>query len=252
MADELERLGVETAYLLGQDAALSDQVADDVEDLGIAVERVGGAERFETAALVMDRIVVLGGEVDDAILALGGGRTAHNDFVDALAAGNLAAAARAPIVLSGPDEVPAVTAAALDRHLDDGATVYISGGTAAVGGRAEQQLDEAGYAVDRLAGDERYATGAEVTREAVAQGAGLTTVLLATGEAFADPLTAAPAAHRLGGVMVLVHPDDLGSSEATRTFLTDNADAIEQVLVTGGNDVIDDRVVDQVREALGG
>jgi putative cell wall-binding protein len=250
VADEIERLGASTAYLLGGTAALSEEVADDLEAMDVTVERVGGAERFETAALVMDEVVDLGGDVDDAIVALGGGRTPKGDFPDALAAGNLAAAARAPIVLVGPDEVPDVTAEALARHLSDGDTVYVTGGTAAVGEAPEQALTDDGYDVQRLAGAERYATGAAVTREALAQGAGLGTVVLATGQSFADPLTAAPAARQLGGVMLLVDPADLDASDATRTLLEENRAAIETVLVTGGPATIADDVVEQVRAAL--
>jgi len=252
VAGELDRLGVETAYLMGGTAALSPQVAADVEARGITVERIGGAERFETAALIADRIVALGGPVSQAVISLGGGRTAENDWPDALAAGNLAAAGRAPVLLVGPNEVPEPTRAALDRLVAKGSALFITGGLEAVGGAPEGELRSSGYDTRRLAGGDRYATAAEVVAEAQRQGAGGDPIFLASGERFSDALVAGPAAHRLGGAMLLVHPEDLNDSGATRDYLSANRDAITQAIVVGGSTTVDDRVLDQVEATLEG
>lgn len=55
-ATEIARLGAETAVLLGGEAALSAQVATDLEAAGLTVERVDGLNRFDTAAKVAERI----------------------------------------------------------------------------------------------------------------------------------------------------------------------------------------------------
>jgi len=154
------------------------------------------------------------------------------------------------VVLVQPDTVPEVTKAALDRLLADGATVYISGGPDAVGGGTEQQLDDEGYATERLAGGDRYATAVAVTEEAIRQGAGINPTFLASGEIFQDALVAAPAAQRLGGVMVLVHPDDINQSTATRDFLANNAQEIDTVLITGNTDTVSDNVLGQVQTLI--
>ncbi len=250
IARELDRLGVEKAYLMGGTAALSAQVEQDVADLDIATQRIGGPERFATAALIADEIVRLGGPVSEAVISLGGGRTATGDWPDALAASNLAGAARAPILLVGPDEVPAPTRDALDRHLGAGAGLFITGGVEAVGPAPEQELEAAGYAVERLAGGERYATAAAVVAEAQERGAGTDPLYLASGDLFADALVAGPAAHRLGGVMLLVQPDDLGQSAATEEYLRANRGELSEVVVVGGS--VADRVLDQVREVVEG
>ncbi len=252
VAGELDRLGVRTAYLMGGTAALSPEVAADIESRGITVERIGGAERFETAALIADEIVALGGPVSQAVISLGGGRTADGDWPDALAAGNLSAAGRAPVLLVGPGDVPAPTQAALDRLVADGSPLFITGGVEAVGPAPEAQLTASGYDVRRLAGGERYATAAAVVAEAQRQGAGGDPILLASGDRFSDALVAGPAAHRLGGAMLLVHPSDLDSSGATREYLEDNRDAITRAIVVGGASTVDDRVKDQIEAVLEG
>jgi|GEM_PF-797217 len=58
VADELERAVDEdgTVHLLGGEAALSEDVEEAVSDLGFAIERHGGADRFETAALIAQAV----------------------------------------------------------------------------------------------------------------------------------------------------------------------------------------------------
>lgn len=247
---ELERLGVDRVYLMGGVQALSEQVERDLQARGMLRTRVGGAERFATAALVAEQVVASGGPVEQAIVALGARPDGRDAWPDALAAGNLAATARAPILLATPDQLPEPSTTALARLLDDDAPVFVVGGERAVGSAPEQQLRDDGYAVARLAGADRYATAVAVVEEARQQGADVEPTVLASGQLFADALVAGPAAHRLGGVMLLVHPDDLDASPATRDFLGTNASAIDTALLVGGTATIAERVADQVQELI--
>lgn len=252
VAEELERLGAADVYLMGGTEALSPQVERDLEQAGVEHERIGGFERFETATRIADEIVSLGGPVDQVVLALGGRGGGLDAWPDALAAGNLAAAGRAPIVLTTPDDLPDVTSEALDRLVDDGESVFLAGGTEAIDEAQERSVADRGYDVTRLGGADRYGTAVAIVEEARRQGADADPLLLASGEIFADALVAGPAARRLGGSLLLVHPENLDSSAATGQFLEDNRDALDRVLVVGGSDTIADRVVDQVEEALVG
>ena len=248
VAAEIVRLGATTVYLMGGVAALSEQVAADVAALDVEVVRLGGLERFETAALIADHIVAVGGSVDDVIVALGARPDGLDAWPDAIAAGTLSRAARAPVILTAPDELPPVSAAAVERLLDDGATVYLAGGTDAVSNDVEVALGD--YTVQRLAGPDRYATAVAIVTEAIAHGASAATVVLATGATFADALVAGPAAGTLDGVLLLAAPDDLTTSQATADFLLANADQVDLVLIAGGEATISRRVEDQVREMI--
>ncbi len=252
VAEEIERLGATDTYLMGGVEALSPQVEGDLDDAGVEHERIGGFERFETAALIADEIVSLGGPVDQVVLALGGRGGGLDAWPDALAAGNLAAAGRAPIVLTTPDDLPEVTSEALDRLVGDGDRLFLAGGTEAIDAEQERSVADRGFAVTRLGGADRYGTAVAIVEEARRQGADADPLLLASGEIFADALVAAPAARRLGGSLLLVHPEDLDSSAATGQFLEDNRDRLDRVLVVGGSDTVADRVVDQVEESQTG
>ena len=252
VAAELDRLGVEDVVLVGGEAALSAQVAADVEALGMAVRRIGGRERFSTAGLVADAIVEIGGPVEEVIVALGIRPEGGDAWPDALAAGVLAAAARAPVLLTAPEAVPFPTDDALARLLDAGDPLLIAGGTAAVGTTAQDELLAAGYAPRRIAGATRYGTAAAMAEEAVARGATTDVVVLASGEEFAGALVGGPAAVRAGGILLLAQPEDLDFGTETRAFLEARRDAIDAVVLAGGTEILSEAVERDVRTIFAG
>ena len=251
VAAEIRRLGASQVVLLGGPAALAPQVETDLEELGVRTRRVRGPNRFATAAEIAREVVVRGGDVDRVVVALGD-RPDGDAWPDAIASGALSAAARAPILLSMPDAVPDETRAALEEQLDAGDRVWIAGGPAAVGPVAEGEIAAAGYDVVRLGGADRYATAVALVDEARAQGAGSDPLFLASGELFADALVAGPAARAMGGTLLLVDPDNLDDSAATRDWLAANADELGRVAVIGGPGTVSDEVVAQLQATLTG
>ena len=241
---------MQRVVLAGGTAALAEQVAIDLQALSLDVERLGGAERFSTAALIGDAVVAEGGAVQRAIVALGARPDDGDAWPDALAAGVLSAAGRAPVLLAVPDSAPEPTLAALDRLLEPGAEVLVAGGPAAVGDAVLAQLTAAGYAPRRLAGDDRYGTAVAIAEEARAAGADLDNVLLVSGEEFAAALIAGPAAAHAGSVMLLAHPETLANGPATADYLAEHAAEVGRVIVVGDSAAISDAVLDEVTAAL--
>jgi putative cell wall-binding protein len=96
---------------------------------GATVERIAGANRFETAAAVAD--ATFDGKIGAYIAS---GRA----FPDALAAGPIAASTAAPVLLSEPCSVPNALRVAAERLDQDRMTVV--GGTAAVCSAVEASL----------------------------------------------------------------------------------------------------------------
>jgi putative cell wall-binding protein len=82
--------------------------------------------------------------------------------------------------------------------------------------------------VDRLAGTDRFSTAVEVSEQAYPDGADV--VFLASGTGFADALSAAPAAARLGGPVLLTAPGALPKVVADEIERLDPA----RVVVVGG------------------
>lgn len=242
VAAEIERLGVGTVYLAGGESALSADVADALEEMGLSVTRLGGADRYATAAAIAAEVADRAGSerLDGAIIARG------DAFPDALAASALAATGPLPILLAAPAELPAVTAAALGDLVAPDATITLAGGVAALSADVADSVVDAGFDVDRRGGADRYATAVALTRAAVDRGADSDPLVVASGTAFPDALSAGVLAARLAGGILLVDPHDLDDSPASADLLA--ATPVSAVLVAGGPSAISHEVLTQIRE----
>ncbi|HVM51863.1 MAG TPA: cell wall-binding repeat-containing protein [Acidimicrobiales bacterium] len=210
-------------------AGLAAPTATGVEDF--TLDRVAGVDRYATAATAA--VFAFPEGADAAVLARG------DAFPDALAGSYLTGVLGAPILLTQPNQLPAVTADALD---DLGvATVYVLGGTGAISATVADEAGE-GRDVIRLAGPNRYATAAEVATSQAVEGIGdigdQRTAILASGEGFADALAAGPVAHA-ANLPILLTPSGALAAEAA-TALDDLA--IEHVVIVGGTAAVSDGV----------
>ena len=185
---ELERLNPSRIVIVGGSSVISSYVASLVGRFhtGGGVTRIAGADRYATAAGIAGAFAP---GVATAYVASGA------NWPDALAAVPHAARAGGPILLTQPNELPGATRNALTR-LKPG-RIIVLGGTSAISARVATALDayDTGGGVLRLAGADRYATAAAISRHHHPSGAPLSYV--ATGMNFPDALAAgAPAAIR--------------------------------------------------------
>ena len=206
VAVELERLGADTAFLVGGTGALAPQVARDVRALGITTRRVEGSSRHGTAVDVARRVG--GGDHRTAYLA-----HLRDGWPDALSVAGVAARRAADgdawPILGTEDTLPAETRAGLDEL---GITRVVPlGGTVAIPNGVLRQLRDLGIQIaDRLAGPTRYATSRAIAATDTPPNQTLT---IATGEKFPDGLAAGPWAARVGGALLLV-PSELDRSDS--------------------------------------
>jgi putative cell wall-binding protein len=124
--------------------------------------------------------------------------------------------------------------------------VFVLGGEAAVAGSV---IAEAGRVTSkaplRIAGVNRYATAVEVTRRAFPSGAEV--VYIATGLAFADALTVAPALQGGTAALLLTRPDQLPQLVADELIRL----APEQTYLLGGPAAISAPVAAEVQRLVG-
>lgn len=97
-------------------------------------------------------------------------------------------------------------------------------------------------AVDRLAGNDRYATSAAVSASFAAPG--VPVAYIANGDEFADALVAGPAAAKEGGVVLLVRRDELPSA------VSDELRRLQpkRIAILGGTSAVSAAVELQLRE----
>lgn len=250
VAERVKALGATTAVVLGGRQAVSDEVLAQLSEVGITTAtRIGGTDRFDTARLVAEQ---LGGET--AFVVRGSAADPLRGWPDAVSVSALAAFLEKPVLLVEQERVPAATAAALDGR--DALTVV--GGEDAVSSGVESQLAElaAGeegdaddVAVDRVAGDSRYATSAAVAALALRSGMELDGAYLATGTAFADALVAGPVAAADGRLLLLVDGDP-AEVEPTLALLDSRSDEVGEVVLVGGPAALSTQVEAAVRRLL--
>src|SRR4051794_24358340 len=135
-----------------------------------------------------------------------------SDWSHSLAAGPLAAAAHAPVLLTNTSSVPAATMGEIQRVLPPGGPVYLLGNTTVVSDDVRAALVANGFQVTRLGGATPAATARAVARR-VASLRTVSAVVEVSDGAFADALSASPMAVRKHAVILLTH----GSARAPET-----------------------------------
>lgn len=221
-------LGAESATVLGAVGAVPLATQLDTAAAGLALDRIAGGTRTDTAALTARAAFPDG--ASGAIVAT------SVRFPDALAAGALAAVADVPVLLTGPDRLDADAAAAVaDLEV---ATTTVVGGRDAVGPDVAADLPD----TSRLSGPDRYATGARVAEEVLARGGDPTTVVVATGRDYPDALAGAVVAGRGRHPLVLLDGRDAAGAAAAWAFLERHAPDIGRIIIMGGTAAVDDDV----------
>jgi putative cell wall-binding protein len=154
--------------------------------------RVAGSDRYATAAAVSQRHFA----PNVPVVYVATGRT----FPDALAAGAVAGIQGGPILLTEPATLPTTTRNELARLRPQ--RIVVLGGTSVVSASVASALGTyTAGSVTRVAGIDRYATAAAVSRATFAPG--VQAVFVAAGEGFPDALSAGPAAVKSRGPVLL-------------------------------------------------
>ncbi|WP_370325063.1 cell wall-binding repeat-containing protein [Euzebya sp.] len=166
-------------------------------------------------------------------------------FADALASGTLQG--DSPLLLTGPDELDDDVAAEIDRL--EATDVTILGGEAAIDADVEEDLEDLGLDVARLAGETRLATAVEVAEQAETPSTAIVARAFGAAgddtQAFADALAAGAWAAETGWPILLTQTDHLAVE--TEAFLTDGD--VDRVMLLGGEAAIGTDVEEAI-EAL--
>ncbi len=245
VATELDRLGVEQVVLLGGEGALGAQVEDDIAALGLAVERLAGGDRYQTAAMVADRMVAAGAAPWQVLLAEGADPDPMRGWPDALSAAAFGAVFRIPVLLTETDVLPPSTSDAITRL---GAyDIRVIGGAPAVSQAVLDELTAIGRYPYRIEGTSRFGTARAVADAATANGADPGRVYVATGSAFPDALAASAAVGATGGVLLLVDRTEGAGAADAIGFLSAHRGRLREVHILGGPDVVSTEIEEEIR-----
>lgn len=225
---EIEALSAHTIIILGGTAAVGEAVEEELEDMGLTVDRIKGANRYATAAAISERVAPYGSHV--AVIASG------MDYPDALAAASYAGRLSYPILLVEKGKVPEDTVAALE---DLGVTeTVLVGGSAVVSDAVKDNLPGA----VRVSGANRFATSVALAEHF---NPSVDNVFVASGRGFADAITGAALAARLNSGLLLV---DKTMPDAVSQYLASKE--VGLVYILGGTGAVSDGVRETIAEIV--
>ena len=179
---QIARLNPSYIKVVGGEAAVSEDVFDELLPLAPNVVRIAGADRYETSRLI----------VIDAFLARAHGDTAYIatglNFPDALSAASAAGSEQSPVLLvnglAGSVDKPTIDVLKLIGLTK----VYLAGGMSVLTSGIENSFDAEPTVTDviRFAGANRYDTSVKINNYVFPEGRAA--AFLATGTGFADAL----------------------------------------------------------------
>ncbi|MBT1035292.1 cell wall-binding repeat-containing protein [Canibacter sp. lx-45] len=208
--EELKRLKPGIVYVVGGRDVISATIENELKAAGYTVKRLDGADRYETN-MIVNSLVFYDEDYElvdlrDAVFATG------DNFPDALVAANFAASNYAPIVLIDGKLPNLNDFLNSDEIFTSQDRVYIAGGTSVVSEGIEESLKEVFSTVKRFAGADRYETAALIAENFVGYNADA--AFLATGENYADALTAVALAGSLRSPLFITQTGCLTAATA--------------------------------------
>ena len=235
-AEALESLTIASVVILGGEAAVGPLVEDELA-ADYDVQRIGGGDRYGTAAEIASFLDAHGG-IGPVLGDTGAILVSGENFADALTAGPLAYSGRLPILLTLPEQLPDVTAQALE-DLGIG-HVIILGGSAAVSESVEEEVAGGGVEITRFGGQRRTDTAA-LFADAVIDtwGYSASTTMIARGDDFPDALAAGPRGGSLEApILLTASPTSI--SEESRAWLRERCPDVDLVQAIGGTEAVTD------------
>ncbi len=199
--------------------------------------RLAGDDRFSTMEAVDDE----GFEKSDVVVL-----TAGSNFPDALAASGLAGTYNCPIVLTSSNALSAEASEEISRL--GASTVYIVGGENSVSAAAADTLKAMNLTVERIAGDDRYATALAVYNAGAgswgSSGKGTAkTAIIAAGGSFPDTLSAS--SYAWWSTTPIFLSSSSGLDAATQSAIEQGG--FNRILIVGGPNSVPTSVEDWAR-----
>lgn len=234
----MDDLGVRRVIVLGGTSAVSESVADELRASGRQVERIAGADRVETAALIAEQLFPDSSNPRPLVARARGAKTIDktSSFADALSGGVLAAQLRSPVLLTETAALSPATRDYLVEAEPDAKLAIVAGGTAAVSESTAAEIRSLGWEVERRSGVDRFETAIALNGFAGVTAADVSTVVLLDGtheKGWAPGFAAAglAAVRNADGLVASVLSDGDELPAATRSWLADTDTTRPPVLV---------------------
>lgn len=232
---ELKRLGVETVFITGGPGAVSVNVENTLKSSNIKVERIYGADRFETSVKIAEKL----GTVKKLVLATG------LNFPDALSISAIASNLGMPILLTEKNSMPDKVKQYVTNMQPE--KIYIIGGIGVIGDEVKNLFSGS----VRIGGNDRFETNTLVMQEFINE-LDFNSIYVAVGDGpsgdeFADALSGAVLASKASAPIVLSYKT---LPVGTGNFIKSKVKLATKVTALGGEGAVPSVVVDKIVEYI--
>lgn len=231
VTSELARLNTKKVFIIGGTGVVPQKVQDELSKYN--PERISGTDRYDTSVKVA-KYLIDNKKIDgsSAVIANGYG------YADALSVSSYAAVKGYPIILVNKDALPDTVSDYLKNLKIN--SCYVVGGTGVISDALTQKLPGT---VKRFAGQNRYDTNVAILSK-LAVDCDYTNVYVASGETYADAITASALAAKNNAPIILV--GSYAPNANTKNLIKTKYDNIDNFYVLGGNTVVKDNIIDQL------
>lgn len=237
----LETLKPENVYVIGGNASVSQSVREGLKK-DYKVTELGGQTRFETNIAVANYLVDKLGVKADNVMVVNG----KDGFSDALSAAPVAAAKEQVLLIVGKDASTADLAADFVKKHNSKVTVI---GTEGVVPAAVYNKLGASERVN--GGADRFDTNLKIMEHFKLNADSMYVANATDGQnGYADALVASALAGKNGAPLVLVDTKDSQGTKNAIKYIQDNKTDKTEVSTVGGNGVMPDEIVNEIKNAV--
>lgn len=224
---EITRLGAKKVILSGGLSSMSGAVESQLRSMGLSVERVAGKNRFETAAMVAQR--VKNKSNSNKVILINGEKDA-----DALTVSSLATQAGVPVLMTRANSLDPNAKAKINEWKPE--EVIVVGGNSSISEGVMRQINAKSKV--RISGRTRFDTALAIANKAYPDAK---TIFVSNGYNAVDSLSAGAVTGLAKASIILAEKNKLPASVVEK--LKGNKDLI----ILGGNNTIDANIENSIK-----
>ncbi|MDO9396450.1 MAG: cell wall-binding repeat-containing protein [Herbiconiux sp.] len=206
-----------------------------------ATDRIGGVDRYESSVLVSETAVA----APSSTVYIASGE----NFADALSVSAIAAARKAPLLLTSSASVSTRVSESVVRYRPT--DIVVIGGENTIKQTVLDQIHAAVPAatITRIGGVDRYAVSRSLITNAKFGAPASTSLFVASGQVFPDALSASPAAALMPAPVLLVNGSATHLAPEDVALIT--ARGVNRSFVFGGSDTLSSGIENDLRSTAG-
>lgn len=225
--NEIKRLNTTYVFICGGTGAVSQEIENQLNSMGIKTERLKGTDRYGTSVAIANKLGTSSGEL---MVANG------YDWSDALSASSIAAKIGTPIILTDKDVLPD----SLNSFISNTSftKTYILGDTDLISNTIASKLPNS----ERIVGSDKYERNINIIKRFQSE-LDSSSICVATGSDFPDALSGSAFAATLSSAIVLV---DNNSPQNVTTQYTQALSGTKNLYIFGLQGAVSDATISKL------